>query len=470
MVPESPGTRARALLALLAVGFLLLAAALVPLLSQTRGLLILAAVVAAQAAALIVWNPHWGVFAIVGWWFAEISGAMFGVSFFTPPYLITGVLVIPLARRFFQDRGIWVLRQVPQVKILMALGLLFLISTAWSDYVYPFTVAQEEDQTFRMLQLFFVRLGFLVFFLYFINTRIRIEIVVWLVVGLIFVAALTSLPDALSGGLGPKRASATFSPGENANRLAFMSLFAASLLWFHRVREEQRRWKFLTVPMLFVLPITALAAGSRNGFVQLLLLGVLALREQRGWSIIKRVRSVALVVSIAVLTLAMVPTFQLIRATNFDPGRTDLPGQRSLQNRRETVVAGLAMLADHPILGVGIGNFSLHYRRGRQPHNSYIWAATAGGIPALFLYLLLYFVTYRMLRRLERAGPPDLVWLCTGLRVGLILFLFFTLFADFWLSEFPYIVVGLTVAMNILARQRISVSAPASRLPLAAAA
>ncbi len=470
MVSESRESRAGGLLALQAAGVALLAVALVPVLSRPRGPLVLAAFAAATVAALIVRNPHWGVFGIVGWWFVEVPGEMFDVSFFTPPYLVSGVLLIPLARRLFADRGVWVLRRVPQVKILMAIGVLLVLSLAWTEYVNPTVLVPEQEQTFRQLQLFFVRFGFLIFFLYFISTRARIETVVWLMVGLIFMAALTSLPDALSGGAGPKRAAASFSPGENANRLAFMSLFAASLLWFHRVRERRRRWKMLTVPMLFILPITALAAGSRAGFMQLLVLLALVLREQQGWSIPRRVGNVALVGSIALLAMTVVPTFQIIRATNFDPARNDLPGQKSLQNRRSAVVAGLEMVAEHPILGIGIGNFSAHHRRGGQPHNSYIWAATAGGIPVLLLYLALYLVTYRMLRRVEREGPPDLIWLCTGLRVGLILFMIFTVFADFWLSEFPYLLIGLTVAMDTLARRRITVSGRTTRVPLAAAA
>jgi hypothetical protein len=63
------------------------------------------------------------------------------------------------------------------------------------------------------------------------------------------------------------------------------------------------------------------------------------------------------------------------------------------------------------------------------------------------LYLMLFYSTYRMLRQLEVRGPPELLWLSKGMRVNLILFMVFSIFANFWISIFVYLFVGLTVSM-----------------------
>jgi hypothetical protein len=94
-------------------------------------------------------------------------------------------------------------------------------------------------------------------------------------------------------------------------------------------------------------------------------------------------------------------------------------------------------------------------------------AFSEGGILVFVTYLSLFYVTYRMLRRLERAGPVELLWIVKALRVNLILFLIFTAFADFWGSPFIFIIVGLTIAMTYLEpsqRQSESVVQPRSRL------
>ena len=79
------------------------------------------------------------------------------------------------------------------------------------------------------------------------------------------------------------------------------------------------------------------------------------------------------------------------------------------------------------------------YGSSGHTHNSYLWALTAGGIGVFGLYLLLFYLTYRMLRQLERSGPQELLWLSKGLRVSLVLFMIFSAFADFWLSDFMYL-------------------------------
>jgi len=71
----------------------------------------------------------------------------------------------------------------------------------------------------------------------------------------------------------------------------------------------------------------------------------------------------------------------------------------------------------------------------------------SGGIIALGLYLLLFYITYRMLRQLERYGPQELLWLSKGLRVGLILFLVFSAFANFWLNNMFFLIIQMTIAM-----------------------
>jgi O-antigen ligase len=166
---------------------------------------------------------------------------------------------------------------------------------------------------------------------------------------------------------------------------------------------------------------------------------------------------------IGLLGLAFVPSAYLERVTTFDP-EVDAPGQESLQNRLLVVTSALKMAASDPLFGAGLGNFPwvarVFYNSGGATHNSYLWAITSGGVGALVLYLLLFYVTFRMLRQLEKYGPRELLWLSKALRVNLVTFLIFSGFADFWLSDFLYLIMGLAVAMTYVWRREAGTSAP----------
>lgn len=458
--PNSP----RASLALQALALILLTAGLIPLLSGTKGLILLAAPVAGIGALWMIQRPHWGVLLILATWFVKID--VVGIRFLSIPYLVSAVLLIPLALAILRDRGSWVFR-VPQVKILLTIGFLFLLSTWWNDFKYPITLFPAADETIRRIQLFVTRLAFLVFFVYFMRSRQKIEFSVWLILGLIAVAAISSLLQ--QGGL-TKRAAAAFSLAENANRLAYISLFGTSLLWFYRSHAQRPRWNSLTLPLLVILTLTALATGSRSGFLQLVVLLALIVKEQEGWSATKRLRTFVFLGCMGILSLVVIPTAQVTRMTTFDP-TVATRGQKSLQDRISKLLAAAEMIASDPFLGVGIGNFrwvgKAYYGNYGSPHNSYLRALGTGGIGVLALYLLLFYVTYRMLRKLERAGPPELLWLIKGLRVNLVLFIIFSAFADFWLSDFLYLIIGLTITLTCLGQDKVKnlVSVPLTPAP-----
>jgi O-antigen ligase len=312
----------------------------------------------------------------------------------------------------------------------------------------------QIDETTRKLQIFATRLVFLFCFLYFMRTRRTIEAAVGLIVILITVAAVTAV---LQGSDSEGRAAADFSLATNSNRLAYISLFATTLLWFYRSYAPKSRWNLLILPVLVLLPLTALRAGSRSGLLQIIVLAALIIKEQKGWSASKRLGTLVFLGCFGVLTQVVVPAAQMIRVTSFDPA-VATRGQQSLQNRMSRVLWSARVIADHPILGVGIGNMGwigrAYYGEGGDPHNSYLEAFASGGIGVLALYLLLFYVTHQTLRQLERTGPRELLWLSKAIKVNLILFLVFSAFADFWLSDFLYLIVGLTVAMAYMSERK----------------
>jgi O-Antigen ligase len=435
----------RAWLVIQAMGIVLLIVVLVDVLSWGRREWFLAALLAGIGAAWMIQTPYWGVLLISTAWFAQLE-FLAGI-----PYLVSAILVIPLGLSILRDRSIWVLR-VPQIHILLVIGLLFLISTWWSEFKYPITLRPDEDETARMAREFVVHLAWLVFFLYFVTTRERLELTTAVICALITAAALSSLPAFVGSG-GSIRAAATFGFAGNSNRLAYICLFATTLLWYYKFHGPTERWKTWTLPLLCVLPVIALAAGSRSGLLQMVALAAFIVKDQKGWSAAKRVCCITFIGLVTFLAFSVVSSTYVERLTTFNPDAQAV-GQESLQNRRRVVLSALQMVAADPIFGAGIGNFGwvapAFYGTRGHTHNSYLWALTSGGVGVFGLYLVLFYVTYRMLKKTEASIQPELLWLIRAMRVNLILFMIFSGFADVWLSDFLYLLIGFTIALTKL--------------------
>jgi O-antigen ligase len=424
------------------LGVLAVTLALIPFMRRAE--LFLLVIPAAIAAVWLLANPAWGVLLLFAGWFFRRPEA----------YPVMAVLALALAVRIYRERRVRVLEDV-HVPVLLAIGGLFLLSTTWNEFWGRVPWLPDMDSTRQELTIFAMRVAFITFVFYFIDTPRRAALWAWVVIAFVAVAALSSLRD-FGAGQGFRRAHADFGMASNANRLAHLCMFATSLVWFYRAHGPDRRLRRLTLPLLFLLLLTVLYAGSRSGFLQLLVFALLAIVLQEGWSPAQRLRSIAVLGSLVLMLAAVAPTAQLMRATTFDRHRAE-QGQDSLKNRLNTVVAAVEVLARDPVLGIGIGNFRsvkrTYYGLPRQEgtHNGYLWAALAGGVGALALYLYLFYRTYRTLRELERSGPRDLLWLARGLRVGLILFVLFSAFTDFWLSEMFPVVIGLPMALSLIA-------------------
>ena len=110
--------------------------------------------------------------------------------------------------------------------------------------------------------------------------------------------------------------------------------------------------------------------------------------------------------------------------------------------RETTIESGLLMVQDHPIFGVGLGNFRevsrqiYRDRYFRPPHNSFLWAAAEGGMFVFLGYMALLGVCWRELRTIARLVPrdPTVAYMAAALRIVFLLFCFFAAFADLFLN------------------------------------
>jgi O-antigen ligase len=404
--------------------------------------LLFLATLAAVAGYLVI-RPHWGALAMGAFWMIGLDPVRIGPL--KTVELLALVLLIPLAMDVSRQRGLWILR-VPHMWIVLGIGLVLIAATVWSELLHPPPPHEVFELTAVELRHFAKNLLILVFLATFIREPRHIVCAAGVLLLVILLFAYEAL-DPLGGGPADRRVDA--SGMADPNRLGALCVWGTALFWSLRFHARARLPRMLALVPLILLPFVAMLTASRSAFIQLILLAGLILLAQRHWSPVQRVRGVALILTIALVIVVAAPNAALLRVTSYGSDVGD-PGWHSTRARTHGLAAGLVMAAEHPVFGVGPGNFRWRIGQNVGPHNSYLWALTSGGPALLVLYLLLLHRTYRGFRVAEQAGPAPLVWVATGLRLSLISFLVLSFFADVWLQHPLYWFVAMSIA---LARQ-----------------
>jgi O-antigen ligase len=354
---------------------------------------------------------------------------------------------------------------VRQVLVLGAIGLLLLLSSAHADVLYPTLQASQGlgvkgkvlDRTSDMMHDFFARLIFLVFVCVFVRQRRDVNALFGVFVLVLFLAVPSALVNWWQGTLSNGfRAMASITAGANANRLAMICLMQVAC-WWCWVRSRRGggvRWG-IALTAIGGAFLVVLATGSRSGLIGC---GVLALLLQTGprrfRAPIVHLGVAALAGAVAIVTIIPPEAWQ--RMLLFSTEDPHAIGASSLMLRQDTIEIGVQMIRDHPLLGIGLGNYREVSRQVyldqffRPPHNSIIWAASEGGIFVLAAYVLLFVFTWRDLTVVTRlaARDPGLAHIAAAIRMVFILYCFFALLADLCLNPITYVLIGLVVTMR----------------------
>jgi O-antigen ligase len=206
-----------------------------------------------------------------------------------------------------------------------------------------------------------------------------------------------------------------------------------------------------------LLVVTVFMTASRGGVVALATTALLLFARRRAGA--RPLVYAAMIAAVAAPLLSqMLPPESIERLLNV-PGLgqsdTAAEGGSSIEKRRLAVDVGLEIARRHPFIGVGVGNWEIErFRTDPQrsisvPHNSYLLAFAEGGILCLVMYMLAFLVTIRGLGlimkssvAIARARADGLDWVVTGVRLCLISFMVFSLFADLWESIVFYLLFG----------------------------
>lgn len=257
----------------------------------------------------------------------------------------------------------------------------------------------------------------------------------------------------------------TGQPGWFGNSGEFgiaMCMFAAvSWHFFAASRNYLTLWRKVFVLGMPITAVLGVIGSSSRG-------AVLGLGGIGFWAVLRskhRTRTILSVIAVSVVVWMVVPPEQKSR---FDAAGED----RTSTLRIIYWKAGLDMGRNHPLLGIGYGNWIKYYGRFysqmsdgvvQVPHNIFIQAIAELGYSGLVVFVALIaasLVISRHTREIARSGPAPpsdfLIQMTYGLDGALISYVVAGFFVTVLYYPFFWVTLALTVALNGIARQRMS--------------
>jgi len=405
---------------------------------------------------------------------AVVAVTQFGLPAFFGA-VVPMILVVPLGYELLIRRQIVVI--TPAVPWLVAFLLVQILGTLFAR---DMASATDELVTFLLEGI-----GLYLLIINVVRTPPQMRYVIWtlLAVGIflgglsVFQAATGTytnpyfgfgLSDATNdNGITVAGLHRLAGPIGERNRYAQVMLMLVPLALF-QAWSEKRRILRLTAYLSAVLcsgaVILTFSRGAAVGFAMVILIMTL-LRY------IKPIQ-LFLVGLLAVGMLIAVPQYLdrlntltaiVSTVTNGDSGST---ADNSILSRATENLAALYAFADHPIIGVGPGQFSSYYRQyadevaivvkaqDREAHNLYLAMAADTGILGLACFMMILFVTLWQLakgRRRWLGKRTDLANMCTAFSLSVVTYMTTGIFLHLSYERYFYLMMALAGAAAYMA-------------------
>src|SRR5216684_2029366 len=250
----------------------------------------------------------------------------------------------------------------------------------------------------------------------------------------------------------------------NSNDLALIIVVSLPLCLVFLFRSRSRLRKAAWAAAMLVMTYAVFRTSSRAGLISLTIATGICL-----WEFAVKGRRRYLLVVVGVVGVVFMVYFgsgvmsRLGSSAQSDnsggvgaASADEVSAAQSTEQRRALLIQSLKVTAQHPLFGVGPGNFSVVSGNWHVTHNSYTQMSSEGGVPALVLYVLILwngFVNLRSTKRLSGTGL-ELKMFASGLRASLAAFVVGAVFASVAYQFFTYFLVFYTTVLYQIARRK----------------
>jgi len=216
-------------------------------------------------------------------------------------------------------------------------------------------------------------------------------------------------------------------------------------------------WKAVWTSAILAMTSAILETGSRGGFLALIVtaafcLWAFAIRGRRPYVL---VIAAALGVAISLMFGGMV--IGRLKGT-FNSKEDTAAAYASSEERQELFWRSVEVTEQHPLFGVGPGNFAQLSGNWHIAHNSYTQMSSEGGMPALILYLLVLWSGINNTRKARRYANRDkeTTLFAKALHCTLIGYLVGAVFLSMDYAFYPFFLVAYTTSLWLIAKKSMA--------------
>ncbi len=303
---------------------------------------------------------------------------------------------------------------------------------------------------------------------------------------MMFAVALGCLANVMSGNLfraaDDTRLTIDFSSVANSNDFAAHLLFVMPFVLFILLTRKAKFLKLIAAGVVLSGLYLVANTGSRGALISFVVVAILLISRASGGVRAACLIAIPALILIFAVLLPQTITTRYLTLFRDDPETVKSEAGASMDTRQYLLKTSLRFTLEHPLLGVGPGEFSdiegrdavASGRRGawQVSHNSYTQISSEMGLPGLLLFLGAVLSTLRLIRsagkksrNIPQLRTASVAAFCLVLSmVGfLVAILFLSLAYTFYL---PFI-AGLAIALSRATQREITVQGPSvnTRLP-----
>lgn len=364
----------------------------------------------------------------------------------------------------------------PVMLIVLYVGVC-LVSLAWT---------RDPDRTGFALMMLFQATLIAITMLILLETPDGLRMVMWSLLASAMFLGTLSVHQFLTGNFGSEywgfaRAEYRQIAGEVhsyrvTGPLGDANFFSQILLVIlpvaaERFLHERKMW--LRAAALYAFGATALCivfAFSRGAFLSMMMVaGLVMLRY--------RVRFVhwLLLFGAGAILLLFIPSEYFLRIKSLIDAIRGVQGplDRALTSRVTEVMAAWRMFLDHPILGVGFGNYNVFYQEyarqsidptlmDRSAHCMYLQIAAETGLCGVFIIGTLLWMVVRGLQRsivvFKTIGKTQEAGMVSAFLLGILAYLAAGLFLHVAYPKMLWLLIGIALSIPLVARNELQIA------------
>jgi len=248
----------------------------------------------------------------------------------------------------------------------------------------------------------------------------------------------------------------------NPNDLGIAIVLCLPLCFAFFLRTKSLLRKAIWTSAMSLMVLALCLSASRSGLLSFVVVGAVCLLEfgvRGGRRYLIPIVGVAALAFFLLFGGKVTQRFEAMTGTNED-STLETKAYGSAQERVGLLKKSLVLTIQHPIFGVGFGNFPALSGNFKVTHNSYTEISSEGGIPALVLFLLILwraFANLREARRLVGSQSEEMLYV-GALNAAFCGYIIGSCFISFAYDLFIYMFVGYTTALARIARSEATPS------------